>query len=55
MILERLEKEARTNVGLEIASSPPQQGMSDAAEVGSLAHDCPFAPRYCVRDARIPL
>ncbi len=33
MILERLEKEARTNVGLEIASSPPQQGMSDAAEV----------------------
>jgi hypothetical protein len=32
-ILERLEKEARTNVGLEIASSPPQQGMSDAAEV----------------------
>jgi hypothetical protein len=52
MILERLEKEARTNVGLEIASSPPQQGMSDAAEVGSLPHDCPFAPPYCVRDAR---
>ena len=33
MILERLEREAASNVGLEIASSPPQQGMSDAAEV----------------------
>ena len=38
MILERLEKEARSNVGLEITSSPPQQGMSDAAEVSAEGH-----------------